>query len=134
MNVSISPKFVCMPSSFVAYANGNKRRACSDGHEGCRWPGWSGGAGDDWGWSGRVVQGCLGLPPYVWKPRDSNSYIYIYGRGNGSPGLPLLMEAPSRTRSTQHPHACDSHAVNSQESRTISVRQYTNAYIYIYIY
>jgi hypothetical protein len=52
----------------------------------------------------------------------------------GSPGLPLLMKAPARTRSTQHPRACVSHAVDSKESRTINVRQYTNAYIYIYIY
>jgi hypothetical protein len=36
------------------------------------------------------------------------------------------MEAPARARSTQHPHA-----VNSQDSRTISVTQYTNAYIWI---
>uniref|UniRef100_A0A804NYK4 CID domain-containing protein n=1 Tax=Zea mays TaxID=4577 RepID=A0A804NYK4_MAIZE len=47
----------------------------------------------------------------------------LQGRGNGSPGLPLLMEAPVRTRSTQHLRACVSHAVNSQESRTISVAQ-----------
>ncbi|AQK57156.1 ENTH/VHS family protein [Zea mays] len=33
------------------------------------------------------------------------------------------MEAPVRTRSTQHLRACVSHAVNSQESRTISVAQ-----------
>jgi hypothetical protein len=43
------------------------------------------------------------------------------------------MEAPARMRSTQHPRASVSHAVDSQESRTISVRQYTNAYIYIWI-
>jgi hypothetical protein len=64
-----------------------------------------------------------GLPLYL-------PYIYIY-IGNGSPGLSLLMEAPARTRSTQHPRVCVSHAVDSQESRTISIRQYTNAYIYI---
>jgi hypothetical protein len=37
---------------------------------------WSGGAGDGWGWSGRMLQGWLGLPLYI--------YIYIYISGNMS--------------------------------------------------
>jgi hypothetical protein len=47
MHVNPSPKFVCMPSNFVAHANGNKRRACTDmgvGVEAARLV-WSGGAG-----------------------------------------------------------------------------------------
>jgi hypothetical protein len=34
MYVNLSPKFVRMPSNFVAHANGNKRLACRDEREG----------------------------------------------------------------------------------------------------
>jgi hypothetical protein len=72
MHVNPFPKFVCMPSNFVLHANGNKRCPCWDGRgvEVVRLI-WSGGG--SWDWSDRMVQGWVGLPPYVWKPRAPNS-------------------------------------------------------------
>jgi hypothetical protein len=73
----MSTKFVCVPSNFIAHVNGNKRRAYRDGRgvESAMLV-WSGGGG--WDWSGRMVHGWLGLPPYVWKPSAPNSLtLYI---------------------------------------------------------
>jgi hypothetical protein len=58
-------------------------------------------------------------------------YVIIY---RVEVGLPLVGEAPARTRSAQHSRACVSHAVDNQESRMICVRQYTNAYIWINVH
>jgi hypothetical protein len=69
MHVNPSPKFVCMPSNFVAHVNRNKRRACRDmgvGVEVARLV-WSGGEGDNWGF--HHIFGNPGLPialPYIY--------------------------------------------------------------------
>ena len=65
MYANPSPNFLCMPSNFVAHANENKRRTCWDG----------GGQAGLVGW----CMWRLGLPPYIWKHRATNSqYIYTH--------------------------------------------------------
>jgi hypothetical protein len=59
-------------------------------------------------------------------------FLKCFSLCNGSPELPLVGEAPARTRSAQHPHACDSHV--SDRQYTICVRQYKNAYIWINVH
>jgi hypothetical protein len=62
MHIDPSPKFMRTPSNFVAHANGKKGAHAGMG-AGWRQPGWSGRVGA--ARSDRMVQGWLGLPPYV---------------------------------------------------------------------
>jgi hypothetical protein len=69
--------------------------------------------------------GSPGLPLYL-------PYIYIYmEKINGSPGFPLVDEAPAkmsiRSRSAHCTAACVSHAYDSHVSRLRRDRRYTHA-------